>query len=299
MVSKLRKERLTRFDRNIVRLNVILLTLSMVIFLIPMLNVVANSVSAPQAVMGGHVSIFPIGFTLESYGKAFSNNDVITGYMNSFFYTIAGTMINLVVTIAAAYPLSRDVMRGRGVFMGILVFTMFFSGGMIPSYLLMKNLNLLNTRWVMLLPGAMSVMNMIIARTYFQSSIPKELYDSASLDGASDMQTLFRIVLPLSKPLIAVLTLYYAVGHWNSFFSGLLYLDSANLYPLQLVLREYLFADVISMELTNSDQFFKALAEKEVLKYSLIVVGSMPVIIMYPFIQKHFDKGIMIGSIKG
>ncbi len=299
MVSKLTQERLTRFDRIVIRINAILLGLSLFIFLIPIINVLSNSFSDAQAVMSGHVTLLPVDFTLESYSKAFSNKDVLTGYYNSIFYTTVGTIINLSVTIAAAYPLSRKVFYGRGFFMAIFTFTMFFSGGMIPSYLLIKNLGLLDTRLSMLLPVALNVMNMIIARTFFQSSIPNDLYDCASLDGASDMQVLFRVVLPLSKPILAVLTLYYAVAHWNSFFNGLIYLDSGKLFPLQLILREYLFAGVDSMELTDNEQFMKALAEKEVLKYSLIVVGSLPVIILYPFIQKYFNKGIMIGSLKG
>lgn len=300
-IKKISKSSLqyTKLDRLILFLNGILLALAGIVFLAPLVNVVSNSFSDPSMVISGRIWLLPKGFNLEAYKEVLSTPDIGKGYLNSVFYTVFGTLINIFVTILAAYPLSRKELVGKGFIMAIFTFTMFFSGGLIPTFLVVKNLGLLNTRWSQVIPGAMTVMNVIIARTFFQNSIPKELYESASLDGASHNQVLVRIVLPLSAPIIAVLTLYYAVGHWNSFFGALLYLDSKVLYPIQIILRDYLMGAITDVEQETGLEAAQFLDRVEVFKYALIVVGSLPVIILYPFIQKHFTKGVMVGSIKG
>jgi putative aldouronate transport system permease protein len=289
----------TRLDRVILFVNGILLFVAFLIFLYPLLNVVSNSFSSWEAVNKQQVWLFPVNFTVEAYVDIFTSPQIGTGYLNSFIYTFFGTIINIVVTLLAAYPLSRKEVVGRGVVMAIFTFTMFFSGGMIPTFMVVRSMGLLDTRMSQMLPVAMGVVNVIIARTYFQSTIPAELYETAGLDGASDTQVLLRIVAPLSKPIIAVLILYYAVGHWNSFFSAMIYLDSPKLYPLQVILRDHLLEESLSMEEHWDQNAAIYMAKQEVFKYGLIVVGSLPVILLYPFIQKYFAKGLMIGSLKG
>jgi ABC-type glycerol-3-phosphate transport system permease component len=229
------------------------------------------------------------------------NRFVLSGYLNTFIYMTVGTMINLVLTILCAYPLARQDFAGRNIFTLVLAFTMMFSGGMIPTYLVVRNLGLIDTRWAMWLPGAMAVWNMILARTFFQNSIPKEMYESAELDGAGDTTVLLRIVLPLSAPILAVLALFYAVGHWNSYFDAMLYLRSQSLFNIQLILRIAISNITQIMTQSGGDMAAqqKALALAEASKYVIIVISMLPVLIIYPFAQKHFIKGIMIGAIKG
>jgi len=225
---------------------------------------------------------------------------IMTGYRNTIFYTVAGTLINLIITIFAAYPMSRGEMPFRGFFMAILVFTMFFGGGIVPSYMLMNMLGVLDTVWVMILP-VYSVFNMILMRTNFQS-LPEELHQAAEIDGCSYWQYLIKVTLPLTKPVLSVITLFYAVGHWNAFFGALMYLSNRELYPLQLVLRSILLASQIMMsDLATADAEFLANKQgmADLIKYSVIVASAAPLIMVYPFIQKYFVKGIMIGSLKG
>jgi putative aldouronate transport system permease protein len=271
------------------------------VVLIPLLNVVAQSLSDPASVLAGRVILWPRNFTLETFRMILRNKNITTGYLNTLFYASFGTLINLVMTVMCAYPLSRPELAGRNFLMLIFAFTMMFGGGMIPTYILMKNLGLLDTRWVMLLPCAMTVWNMILARTFFQNTIPKEMYESAELDGAGDIKTLIAIVLPLSTPILAVLTLFYAVSvHWNSYFDAMMYLKSQNLYNIQLILRNAIsnIAALLNQtgDLTNQEQ---QLAVMEASKYAIIVISMLPVLIIYPFVQKYFIKGIMIGAIKG
>lgn len=215
-------------------------------------------------------------------------------------YTVIGTALNVVMTIAAAYPLSRQDFKGRNAFTVLIVFTMFFSGGMIPTYLLIKDLGLLDSFWVMILPTAVSVWNILIMRTFFQSSIPKELQEAAFLDGCSNLKLLVRIILPLSGPVLAVMVLFYAVGHWNSYFNALIYLSDRDKYPLQLFLREILIQDQMqNMVDLGSDTYSKSLMEVEAIKYAAVMVTNLPMLILYPFLQKYFIKGVMIGAIKG
>ena len=215
------------------------------------------------------------------------------------FYMVAGTMINIIMTLMAAYPLSRADMPGSGPIMMLFTFTMIFSGGMIPNYLLMKDIHILNTVWSMLLPGAISVHNMIITRTFIKSSIPKEMLEAAQIDGCSDAQYFFKMVLPLSGAVIAVITLYYAIGHWNAYFNAFMYLSDKELYPLQIFLKNILVSNQVEAEMVVDADATVEQGISEVLKYSLIVVAIVPVMIIYPFVQKHFVKGVMIGAVKG
>ena len=250
--------------------------------------------------MSGKVWLFPVDFTLDGYKAVFQNPQIGVGYMNSLFYTVVGTAINVSLTIMFGYPLAKRTLYGRHFFMIVLVITMMFDGGLIPYYLLVKDLQLLDTRWAMILPGAMGVIQVIVARTFFQTTIPDELSEAAELDGCSDIRFILSIVLPLSKPIIAVMTLMYAVGHWNAYFDALIFLRSPDLFPLQIILRNVLILNTVDPSMmANVDQVQAQQGLKDLLKYSLIVVASAPVLIIYPFVQKHFVKGVMIGSLKG
>ena len=271
----------------------------MLIVLIPLVNIVASSFSSPGAVSSGKVLFWPVEFSLDGYKTVFENKMIGTAYFNTFFYTIVGTMINLAMTMMAAYALARKNLPYKGFFMFLFTFTMLFSGGTIPNYMLIVNLKLYDTRWAMLLPGAISVYNMIIARTFIQN-IPNELYEAASIDGCSDARYFFTMVIPLSVTLLSVLTLYYAVAHWNSYFDAFLYLTNRKLYPLQIVLREILIANSINANEMVDDLTMSAKqGMADLLKFSLIIVSSLPVLVLYPFVKKYFLKGVMIGALKG
>ncbi|MBQ8814269.1 MAG: carbohydrate ABC transporter permease [Lachnospiraceae bacterium] len=276
---------------------VIILTL---LVLYPVIYIVSASFSSGDAVAQGKVWLWPVDFTLDGYKAVFRYRSIWVGYRNTIFYTVAGTLINVSITMICAYPLARQNLKGRSAISFLFTFTMLFSGGMIPKYILMKNLGLTNTIWSMLLPGAMSVYNMIVARTFIQSNIPNEMLEAAKIDGCDDFQFFFRMVLPLSKTVMAVLTLWYAVGHWNSYFSAFLYLSDKNLYPLQIFLKEILVqsqfdSDMITDVATATQQQNL----KMLLKYSVIVVSTAPLMCFYPFVQKYFQKGVMVGSVKG
>ena len=271
----------------------------MLIVLIPLVNIVASSFSSPGAVSSGKVLFWPVEFSLDGYKTVFQNKMIGTAYFNTFFYTIVGTMINLAMTMMAAYALARKNLPYKGFFMFLFTFTMLFSGGTIPNYMLIVNLKLYDTRWAMLLPGAISVYNMIIARTFIQN-IPNELYEAASIDGCSDARYFFTMVIPLSVTLLSVLTLYYAVAHWNSYFDAFLYLTNRKLYPLQIVLREILITNSINANEVVDDLTMSAKqGMADLLKFSLIIVSSLPVLVLYPFVKKYFLKGVMIGALKG
>lgn len=277
----------------------IFLTCVLLAVLYPLIFIVSSSLSSPQAVSSGRVWLFPVNFSLRGYQVALSNPQIITGYMNSLFYAFFGTLISVTLTVSLAYPLSRKSFFGRNLIMMFIVFTMLFSGGLIPTYLVVKELGLLNTRWAMLIPGAMAVWQVIIARTFFQASIPDELAEAAELDGASDLRFLWSVVIPLSKPIIAVLVLMYAVAQWNAYFDALLYLKSPELHPLQLVLRSILILNTTTSGSMEASAMVERQQLADLLKYSLIVVASLPVLIIYPFVQRYFVKGMLIGSVKG
>ncbi|MDP4151904.1 MAG: carbohydrate ABC transporter permease [Bacillota bacterium] len=277
-----------------------LLIFILLIVLYPLVYIVSASFSSPEAVTSGKVVLFPVSPSLAGYKAVFKYKDVFIGYRNTFFYTIVGTAVNVAMTLMTAYPLSRKTLPGKGFFTFLFTFTMLFSGGMIPNYMLMKQLHLLNTPWVMIIPGAIGVTNLIITRTFMQSNIPQDLLEAAQIDGCSDFKYFFSVVLPLSQANIAVITLYYAVGHWNSYFNAFLFLSNKRLFPLQLFLRDILLLSQIdSNSVANQDTLVAVHGLADLLKYSLIVVATVPILCLYPFVQRYFVKGVMIGSLKG
>ncbi|KQX48342.1 MULTISPECIES: carbohydrate ABC transporter permease [unclassified Paenibacillus] len=276
----------------------VILSLLLVIVLYPLIYIFSSSFSSPSAVTSGRVWLWPVEFSLKGYATLIENPKIVTGYANSLFYTAAGTIISVMLTIMIAYPLSRKTLFGRNMLMMLITFTLLFSGGLIPTYLVVKQMGLIDTRWALLIPNAIWVWQVIIARTFFQSSIPDELIDSSEIDGCSDLRFMWSVVVPLSKPIIAVLFLMYAVGQWNAYFDALIYLKTANLFPLQLILRSIII-------LNNSSNATDALKQverqqlAELLKYSLIVVATLPVLVIYPFVQRYFVQGMLVGSVKG
>ena len=262
--------------------------------------VVIASVSDPNRVASGEVLFLPKGITLEGFKYIFRDKRIWTGYRNTFLYTTVGTMIGLFITIPAGYALSKKDMVGKGIIMKLLVFTKYFSGGLIPTYLVVKRLHLVNTPYVLMIMGSFSVFNLILCRTFFINTLPQELQEAAEIDGCTIFQYFIKIVLPLSKAIIAIMALYYAVGHWNSFFNGLIYVTDIKLYPLQVILRDILISgqsvDPSSMD-PDALEMMKQIART--IKYGVMIVSSLPVLIMYPFVQKYFVKGVMIGSVKG
>jgi len=293
-------ERTTVGDKVFYAVTYTVLILILLIVLYPLIYIVSASFSSPAAVSSGKVWLFPVEFGLEGYKAVFKYDEVFVGYRNTIFYTVVGTAINVGMTLITAYPLSRKGLPGKGLFTFLFTFTMLFSGGMIPHYLLMRDLHLLNTVWVMVLPGAIGVTNLIITRTFMQTSIPGDLLEAAQMDGCSDFRYFFTIVLPLSKANIAVITLYYAVGHWNAFFNAFLYLNNKQLFPLQVFLREILVMSSVDAATVSDPATLAAIQGlSDLLKYSLIVVATVPILCIYPFIQRYFVKGVMIGSLKG
>lgn len=299
-MSKINTVQESKSDRIFIFFVYLFLTLVLLIVALPLIYIVSSSVSSPQSVISGKVWLFPVDFTLDGYKAVFQNPQIGVGYLNSLFYTVVGTLINVLLTIMLAYPLAKKTLYGRNIIMVMLVITMMFEGGLIPYYLLVKELHLLDTRWAMILPGALAVFQVIIARTFFQTTIPDELSEAAELDGCSDFRFILSMVLPLSKPIIAVMTLMYAVGHWNAYFDALIFLRDPGLFPLQIILRNVLILNTVDASMmANVDQMQAQQGLKDLLKYALIVVASAPVLIIYPFVQKHFVKGVMIGSLKG
>lgn len=278
----------------------LILTLFFLLVLYPCIYVISASFSTGTAVQSGKVILFPVDFSLEGYRTVFHTQTVWLGFKNSLFYTLVGTLINITMTLTAAYCLSRHDLYGRNFIMLLFTFTMFFNGGMIPHYILVQKLGFLNTVWALLIPGAIGVYNLIVCKTFIQNTIPTDLLEAAQIDGCSDFMYFIRIVLPLSKAIIAVLVLFYGVRHWNSYFSAMIYLNDKNLYPLTLFLREILMADQIDPSTVSDPEMQAKLAQSAgVIKYALIVVSMVPVLLIYPFIQKYFVKGVMIGSVKG
>lgn len=276
---------------------------SLVLVIIPLLNVVSNSISDPKAVLQGRVFLLPKGFSTAAYKAVFRDNQIIVGYANTIFYTLMTTVLGVIVTVLCAYPLSRKDLRGRDTIMFAVTFTMLFSGGIIPSYLLLRDLGMIDTRVALIIPGLVNAYNIIVARTFFQNTIPDDLLEAAKIDGCSDARFLMSIVMPLSKAILAVIALYFAVASWNSWFSAYIYLSDTKKYPLQLVLREILFVNnsAAGGDVTGSVSGEKSELDalSEAIKYALIMVSCVPVWCVYPFVQKYFVKGVMIGSIKG
>lgn len=279
-----------------------IIILAVVVVLYPLIYIVSASFSSPQAVSTGRVWLFPVDLSLAGYQAVFSNPSILSGYWNSIVYTVIGTMVNLAMTVAVAYPLARKSLRSRNFFMVFFVFTMYFQGGLIPTYILISRLGLINTRMIMWIGMAIGVYNVIITRTFFQSYIPDELIEAAQIDGMSDFGIMVKIFLPLSTAIIAVISLFYAVQHWNVFFFAFIYLNDKKLFPLQLILREILILNTIdyaAMSHVDVDEMAAREGMSELLKYSLIIVASVPVLMIYPFVQRYFVQGVMIGSLKG
>ncbi|HPY11257.1 MAG TPA: carbohydrate ABC transporter permease [Sphaerochaeta sp.] len=277
----------------------VLLVIICIVTLYPLIIVLSNSVSDPVAILEGRVRFLPVGFSLESYRKVLENKDIVRSFFNSLRYTLIGTFCNVVMTILAAYPLSRKDLVGRNVLMLGITFTMFFSGGMIPTFLVVRKLKMMNTMWAIIVPGVISTYNLIITRTFFQTNIPSELQDAALIDGCSNTKFLVQIVLPLSTTIIVIISMFYAVGHWNAYFGPILYFTRKAKYPLQVILRDIVMsahaADMTASDAVLSTRFF----EIERIKYATIIIASLPMIIVYPFVMKYFEKGVMMGAIKG
>ncbi len=297
----MKKTRRITQDRAVYFINYVLLTLLLVVVLYPIIYIVSCSFSSGDALMSAKVRFLPVEPTLESYETVFEYDSIWTGYLNSIVYTVSGTALSIALTLLAAYPLSRDDFRGKKFFTVLFVFTMMFNGGLIPTYLLVKNLNLTDTMWAVILPTAVSAYNMIVARTFFKQSIPKEMLEAAEIDGCTDFRFFCKIVLPLSAPIVAVLCLWVAVGLWNSYFNPMIYINSESKYPLQLVLRKILLMSQVDFTAASVDpeKLAKNQYLSEMLKYGTIVISSLPLMIIYPFVQKYFVKGVMIGSVKG
>ncbi|MEF3310156.1 carbohydrate ABC transporter permease [Paenibacillus sp. GYB004] len=280
--------------------NATLLVFVSLIVLYPLIYVLSASISNPAAVLNGDMWLVPREITFAGYGKVFENKELLNSYGNTIFYTVLGTTINLVMTVMAAYPMSKRDLKGRNLLMAVMVFTMFFSGGLVPTYMLVKQLGMTNSFWALVIPSAVSVYNIIIMRTFFQSSIPGEIQEAAAIDGCSEMRILRSVVLPLSMPIIAVMILFYSVGHWNAYFNALIYLTAREDYPLQLILREILIQGQMEEMVNAGDSSHaKTLLDQEAVKYAVVVVANLPILLLYPFLQKYFVKGVLIGAIKG
>lgn len=289
----------TRGDKIFGIVNAVMLILILAIVLYPLIFVISASVSNQLAVSSGRMWLFPKEFTLVGYQKVFQNREILVGYGNTILYAVVGTSINLVMTILAAYPLSRRSFAGKNVIMFIMVFTMFFSGGMIPTYLIIKNMGMLNTMWSLVIPNAVAVWNIIIMRTFFKESVPVEVQEAAMIDGCSHTGILLRVMLPLSMPILAVMTLFYCVDHWNSYFSALIYLTDRAKFPLQLILREILIQNQMDKMAGAATSLSEQIMYGQAVKYAVVVVANLPVFLLYPFLQRYFVQGMTIGAIKG
>lgn len=279
--------------------NLILLLFGL-IALYPLIFVVSASVSDPTAVNSGRVTLLPVGFNLKGYQAILKSKWIITGYRNSLFYTVSGTVLNVTITLMAGYALSRRDLYGRRLITLFMMFTMWFSGGIITTYLVVNKIGLYNKWYTLILIGLVSVYNVIITRSFISGSIPMELQEAARIDGCNDFQIFARLIIPLSKPVTAILCLYYGLGHWNSYFNALIYLKDKNMQPLQIFLREILVQnETIHMSSDALDSLIERALMAQTMKYSLIVVASLPMLMIYPFLQKFFVKGVMIGSVKG
>ncbi len=295
-----KKIRLSPADKIYYGVAYTIVTLLTLLVLLPMINILACSFSAPSAVATGKVVLWPVDWSLTGYEKVFATNEIWIGYGNTLFYTVVGTLVNVAVTLMCAYPLARRDLPGKSFFSFLFAFTMLFSGGLVPSYLLARDLHLLNTRGALIIPGSMAVYQMIITRTFLVANIPQDLIEMSQIDGCGDIRFFFSFVLPLSKAVIAVVAMQYAVGHWNSWFQAFVYLTDDKKYPLQMMLRRILVMNQVkATEYLDDETMIAMEGIADLLKYALIVVATVPILCVYPFIQKYFVKGIMIGSLKG
>lgn len=300
MMRKRNAIQMSKGDRTLLNVATGITLLLTLVVLYPMIYILSCSFSSPEAVRTGRVMLFPVDFSLVGYQRVIENQRVWTGYRNTIAYTVVGTFYNVMMTLICAYPLARKNLPGRGGVTFLFTFTMLFSGGLIPSYLVNRALGLVNSFWVMILPGAIGVSQMIVTRTFLRTTIPDELLEAAQIDGCDDYRFFFHFVLPLSKAIIAVISMQYAIGHWNAYFGAFIYLSDQDLYPLQIFLREILVMNQVdSSELVDPETAEMMQGMADLLKYALIIVATLPVMCVYPFIQKYFIKGVMIGSLKG
>lgn len=301
MAKETNSVKLSSGDRVFGIVNGILLAIVTLLIVYPIYFIIVASVSDPTYVNLGQTLFWPKGLNISGYQKIFEYSEITTGYLNSIFYTVLGTCINLLVCIPTAFSLSRKELVGRGWINAFFVVTMYFSGGLVPGYLLIKNLGMINTVWALVLPGALNVYNMIVCRSFFMSNISDELFEATKIDGGSYTSFFFKVVLPLSKSIIAVMVLYHALVHWNSYLSALYYIRDTDKYPLQLILRNLTAS--ISVDSIQDAMDSAAISEKmkasQTVRYAVIIVASIPVFLMYPFVQKYFVKGVMVGSVKG
>ena len=297
----------TRADFAFDNVNTILMSILLIVMAYPLWYVLIASFSEPFAIARGEVFIIPKEFTLEAYTNVFKIGVIWDGYLNSFFYTIFGSILNMILTIPAAYVLSKKKLPGRALIVTYFLIIMYFGGGLIPTYLNIKSLNLIDKPYTLIVLSGISIYYVILTRVFYESTIPEELYESAHIDGASEFRSFFQIALPLSAPIIAVIALFYAVFHWNDYFTALLYVPSTRYHPLQLILRSILILNESMLNAVDSGNLdsdqIAAIARRahmaEAMKYSLIFIASAPMLIAYPFVQKYFVKGVMIGSLKG
>ena len=289
----------SKADRVFDIMNYVFLTICFLLVAYPLYFIVIASISDPVDVYAGKVFLLPAKVTMDGYKRILEYESFFTGYRNTLVYTVVGTLINVACTVPAAYALSRKDLAGRNAIMMMITFTMIFSGGLIPTYLLVLDLGLYDSMWALILPGMVSAWNLIVARTFFQQTIPDELLEAAQLDGATNVQFFLQVVLPLSKSILAVLTLFYAVSHWNSYFNALIYLKDANKYPLQLVLRNILFENSLGDMVEDAANLAAQQRLGDLIKYGIIIASSLPLLILYPFLQRYFIQGVMIGAVKG
>jgi putative aldouronate transport system permease protein len=301
MVGAMKRE--TYSDRLFIAANTMFLLLLLAIVLYPLIYIVSASISDPIAVNSGEMWLWPESITFEGYQRVFQNSEIWMGYRNTVIITAMGVTIHLAILLPCAYALSRSDLAGRTFIMMMFLFTMFFSGGLIPTFLVVKQLGMVNTLWALVVPNAVGVWGIIVARTFFQMNVPKELQEASQMDGCSDFGLFFRIVLPLSAPIIAVLALFNAVGHWNQYFNALIYLNNRDIFPLQLILREILVQQQMSAQMMMQGDDLELLAQQapnaDIIKYAVMIVSSLPLLVAYPFVQKYFVKGVLIGSVKG
>lgn len=290
---------LSKIDRQILWLNRVIVTFLVVITIVPLIYVLVASFMDPATLINKGISFNPKDWTIQGYQRVFAEDSILRGFVNSLFYSFSFSLLTVFITMITAYPLSRPNLAGKKIIMTFFVITMFVGGGLIPTYLLVKNLGMLDSVWAIIVPGAINVWNIILARTYF-SALPKELSEAATIDGANDLQILFKVMLPLAKPIMFVLFLYAFVGQWNSYFDAMIYIKDPDLQPLQLVLRNILIQNQPSQDMVGANTAMAEMKQiAELIKYATIVISSLPLIIMYPFFQKYFDKGVLVGSVKG
>ena len=290
---------LSKIDRQILWLNRVIVTFLVVITIVPLIYVLVASFMDPATLINKGISLNPKDWTIQGYQRVFADDSILRGFVNSLFYSFSFSLLTVFITMITAYPLSRPNLAGKKIIMTFFVITMFVGGGLIPTYLLVKNLGMLDSVWAIIVPGAINVWNIILARTYF-SALPKELSEAATIDGANDLQILFKVMLPLAKPIMFVLFLYAFVGQWNSYFDAMIYIKDPDLQPLQLVLRNILIQNQPSQDMVGANTAMAEMKQiAELIKYATIVISSLPLIIMYPFFQKYFDKGVLVGSVKG